>query len=98
MLINYTVGSISANLDQFVASDGLSSANNVIFGLESFQFTFPVLRGRLGISAAFTPRTNNNFMRVQTGSFFYPGNPDDSVNYSFITIVMDVFYIFELGS
>ena len=97
-LINYTVGSISANLDQFVASDGLSSANNVIFGLESFQFTFPVLRGRLGISAAFTPRTNNNFRREQTGSFLYPGNPDDSVNYSFSTIGSGGVNRFEIGA
>src|SRR5690554_5448899 len=30
-LLNYTLGSISANLDQFIAEDGISSANNVIF-------------------------------------------------------------------
>src|SRR5690625_4699039 len=42
LLINYTVGCISANLDLFVVSVLLSSANKVIFVMESFHCTFPV--------------------------------------------------------
>lgn len=97
-LLNYTLGSVSANLDQFIANDGISSANNVIFGLESFQFAFPVLRGRLGISASFTPLTNNNFRREQVGSFLYPGDPDNRVNYSFDTLGSGGINRFEVGA
>lgn len=97
-LLNYTLGSVSANLDQFIANDGISSANNVIFGLESFQFAFPVIRGRLGISAAFTPLTNNNFRREQVGSFLYPGDPDNRVNYTFDTLGSGGINRFEVGA
>src|SRR5690554_4221254 len=97
-ILPYTVGSVSANLDQYIANDGISSANNVIFGLESFQFTFPVLRSRLGISASFTPRTRNNFRREQTGRFLYPGDPDNRVNYSLNTIGSGGVNRFEIGA
>ena len=97
-LLNYTLGSVSANLDQFIAEDGISSANNVIFGLESFQFAFPILRSRLGISASFTPRTNNNFRKEQAGSFLYPGDPDNRVNYTFNTIGSGGLNRFEIGA
>ncbi len=68
-LIGYTYGNISLGLDTYRATDNSSSARNTMFGIESFQFAFPILRSKLGASISFTPLVRSDYQRQENGEF-----------------------------
>lgn len=75
-LIGYTQGSISASLNNYRASDAVSSARGSLLAVQNFQVVFPLMRNELGISASFTPVTRSDFQVFNEGSF----DPIDGLN------------------
>ena len=96
-LLNFTQGTVSVKVDQISASDANSTAKSSIFAIESFQFAFPILRGKLGASLALTPLIRSDFRQRQRGIFPTPGVPDESVEYLINTTGSGGINRFEFG-
>jgi len=96
-LLNFTQGTLSVKVDQISSSDANSTAKNSIFAIESFQFAFPILRGKLGGSFALTPLVRSDFRQQQRGLFPTPGVPDESVEYLIRTTGSGGINRFEFG-
>ncbi len=96
-LLNFSQGTLSAKVDQISASDANSTAKNSIFAIESFQFAFPILRGKLGGSFSLTPLVRSDFRQQQRGIFPTPGIPDESVEYLIRTTGSGGINRFEFG-
>ena len=96
-LLNFTQGTVSVKIDQISASDINSTAKSSIFAIESFQFAFPIFRGKLGGSLAVTPLIRSDFRQRQRGFFPTPGIPDESVEYLINTTGSGGINRFEFG-
>lgn len=96
-LLNFTQGTVSVKVNQISASDINSTAKNSIFSIESFQFAFPILRGKLGGSFAITPLVRSDFRQQRRGTFPTPGIPDESVEYLINTTGSGGLNRFEFG-
>ncbi|MEX2464117.1 MAG: hypothetical protein WD513_07450 [Balneolaceae bacterium] len=96
-LIGFTQGSVSASLNNFQATDFNSSSQNAIFGIEHFQFIFPVIKNRMGISASITPMVRGDY-RQRNGSSFNPlPGQGSSVVYDFTSVGSGGISRFETG-
>ncbi len=96
-LTGYTQATISAGFDTFYASDVNSSAQNSIFGINQFQFVFPILRNRLGISASITPTVRGDFKKRSSGLFNPVPGQGLPVRYDFTSNGTGGVSRFELG-
>lgn len=86
-LTGYTQGSIILGLDTFQSSDHTASAKNTFLGIESFQFVFPLLRNKLGVSASFTPLVRSDFKRRENGFIDpLPGLNQNEIEYIITTL------------
>ena len=83
-LLGITQAQISAGLTNFEATDGISSASHSILAIESFQFSLPILRERLGVSVVFQPITRADFTRIN--NYSTTGELFDSIDYGVNTI------------
>jgi hypothetical protein len=75
-IIGYTQGSISVGIDNFKASDAVSTAKGSLLAVQNFQIAFPLMRNQLGASVSFTPVTRSDFQILNDGSF----EPIDGLN------------------
>lgn len=82
--LGITQAQISAGLTNFEASDANSTASNSLLAIESFQFSLPLMRERLGASVVFQPVTRSDFSRINTYST--SGDLFDPVDYGVNTI------------
>ncbi|SMO81837.1 hypothetical protein [Fodinibius sediminis] len=61
----YGLGYGGVGITSYTASEGNSEATNVNFGMSQFQLQLPLVRGRFGMSASFSPVTQSNFRNYQ---------------------------------
>lgn len=61
----YGLGAGGVGLESFDASQGDNTAQNTHFSIDQFQLQFPVIRGKFGISASFSPVTQSSFRNYQ---------------------------------
>lgn len=81
-LIRFTQGNIALGLDSFKSVDNTASSRNTLLGIESFQFAFPLLRNKLGISLTFMPVVRSDFKRRENGFIDpFPGMNQGEVEY-----------------
>lgn len=66
-LIRFTQGNLALGLETFKSVDSRTSSRNSLLGIESFQFIFPLLRDKLGVSLAFTPLVRADYKRRENG-------------------------------
>jgi hypothetical protein len=71
-LISFSQGHLALGLDQFESYDNVNTIQSANFGIENFQFAFPMLRSRFGASIAFSPVVRSDFHQRTRGFF----NPD----------------------
>lgn len=97
-LINYTQGSIAIGLNTFRSVDNSATARNTLLNIDGFQFAFPLLRNKLGISLSFTPLVRADFKRRENGFFnSLPGLNQDDVQYVITTQGTGGVNRFEIG-
>src|SRR5699024_11363140 len=65
--IVYGLGSGGVKLKTFSAKDRNGSAKNSQFAINRFQLQLPVYRGKVGVSASFTPLTEARFRTYREG-------------------------------
>lgn len=70
-LLAFTQGTVVAGFNHFDAVDNRGSTQSVLFGIEQFQLTFPLLRDRIGVSASVSPLIRSDY-RFQGGGLFDP--------------------------
>lgn len=97
-LIRYTQGNISVGLDSYLAKDNTATSRSTLLNIESFQFAFPLLRDKLGVSLSFTPRVRADFKRRENG-FIDPltGLNQPDVEYIITTLGTGGINRFEAG-
>ncbi len=61
----YGLGAGGVGIDSYNASGASAEARNVHFGIHQFQLQLPVIRGKFGVSASFSPVTQSNFRNYQ---------------------------------
>lgn len=61
----YGLGAGGIGIQSYNASQPSASATNVHFGIHQFQLQLPVIRGKFGVSASFSPVTQSNFRNYQ---------------------------------
>lgn len=96
-LIGFTQGAISAGLNTYQVSDVNTSAQNSMFGIDHFQFAFPVLRNRLGISLSITPTVRGDFKKRSGGLIDPLQGQGIPVQYDFISTGSGGVSRFEAG-
>lgn len=97
-LINYTQGNIALGLNTYRSVDNSASARNTLLNIEGFQFAFPLLRNKLGVSISFTPLVRADFKRNESGSFnALPGLNQEDVQYIISTLGTGGVNRFEIG-
>lgn len=78
----YGLGSGGLNLHTFSASDANSSVASTDFSVNQFQLQLPIIRGKLGVSASFTPLTRTNYKNVRGDiRFIDRGTAQDTLFY-----------------
>lgn len=81
-LIRFTQGNIALGLDTYKSTDNTTSSRNTLLGIESFQFIFPLLRDKLGVSFSFSPLVRADYKRRENGFFNpLPGMNQDEIEY-----------------
>lgn len=81
-LIRFTQGNLALGLDSFESVDNTASSRNTLLGVESFQFAFPLLRNKLGVSLSFMPMVRADYKRRETGFIDpFPGMNQGDVEY-----------------
>ncbi|MDX1640582.1 MAG: hypothetical protein R3220_02710 [Balneolaceae bacterium] len=81
-LIRFTQGSIGLGLDSFKSVDNTNSSKSTMLGIESFQFAFPLLRDKLGVSLSFMPVVRADFKRRENGFIDpFPETSQEDVEY-----------------
>lgn len=63
----YSVGVLTVGLNSYRSADNSGSANSTEFIIENFQVVLPILKGRLGVSVAFTPVTRTGYRVFREG-------------------------------
>jgi hypothetical protein len=97
-LINYTQGNITLGLNTYHSVDNTTSARNTLLNIEGFQFAFPLLRNKLGVSFSFTPLVRADFKRRESGSFnALPEMNQEDVQYLISTLGTGGVNRFEIG-
>lgn len=61
----YGLGSGSVGITTYNASNETATAENVHFGINQFQLQLPIVRGKFGVSASFSPVTQSNYRNYQ---------------------------------
>lgn len=61
----YGLGAGSVGLKSFDASQGDNTAQNTHFSIDQFQLQLPVIRGKFGVSASFSPVTQSTFRNYE---------------------------------
>jgi len=67
--IGITQGQLSVGVTNLNATDGISDATNSSLSIESFQFAFPLISEKLGVSIAFQPLTRSDYTRFEFNDF-----------------------------
>ena len=97
-LIGYTQGNVSMGMQNFNASDNFGEAENSIFGIEGFQFVFPLLRNELGMSLSFSPLARSDFQLVEQNEFTaIPDLSNEMIEYGISTTGTGGVNRFEVG-
>ena len=78
----YGMATGGVGLQSFTASDNQNSATNTLFSANYFQIQLPLIRDKLGISAAVAPRTRSSF-KFSNSDFFIRENEgvQDTLSY-----------------
>ncbi|SMO63774.1 hypothetical protein [Gracilimonas mengyeensis] len=76
---SFTTASSGFHLSRYESEDPFTSSTNANLGANYFQFTFPVLRQKLGISASMYSVTRSNYRYFQSDSLASPNS--DYINY-----------------
>lgn len=97
-LIRYTQGNIALGLNSYLAEDNNATSRSTLLNIEAFQFAFPLLRDKLGISLSFTPLIRADFKRSENG-FIDPlqGLNQGDVEYIISTLGTGGVNRFEVG-
>lgn len=78
----YGLGAGSVGLKSYNASEGSANARNVDFGINQFQLQLPVIRGKFGVSASFSPVTQSRFRNYQENVIDVgSGGAEDTLRY-----------------
>lgn len=97
-LIRYTQGNIALGLNNYRAVDNTATSQSTILNIEAFQFAFPLLRDKLGISLSFTPLVRADFKRRENGFIDpLPGLNQGDVEYIISTLGTGGVNRFEVG-
>lgn len=97
-LIRYTQGNIALGLNRYQSVDNAATAQSTLLNVEAFQFAFPLLRNKLGISLSFTPLVRADHKRRENGFFnSLPGLNQDDVEYIITTSGTGGVNRFEVG-
>ena len=97
-LIRYTQGNISLGLNRYQSADNSTTARSTLLNVEAFQFAFPLLRDKLGISLSFTPLVRADYKRLENGFFnSLPGLKQEDVEYIINTSGTGGVNRFEVG-
>ena len=84
-LTGFTQANLSAGLNNIYSVDFNNSSRKAYFGIEQFQFSLPIIRNRLGVSASITPMTRGDFRRVSSGLYNPLPGLSNSIRYDFTT-------------
>lgn len=97
-LIRYTQGNITLGLDNYISKDNSARSESTLLNIESFQFAFPLLRDKLGVSLSFAPRVRADFKRRENGFIDpLPGLNQADVEYIITTLGTGGINRFEVG-
>jgi hypothetical protein len=97
-LIRYTQGNIALGLNSYRATDNTATARSTILNIDAFQFAFPILRDKLGVSLSFTPLVRADFKRRENGFIDpLPGLNQSDVEYIISTLGTGGVNRFEAG-
>jgi len=78
----YGLGAGGIDITTYNASQASEEAQNLHFGINQFQLQLPVIRGKFGVSASFSPVTQSNFRNYrETVTVIGPGAEQDSLLY-----------------
>lgn len=78
----YGLATGGVGLQNFDARDNQSSSSNALFSANYFQAQFPLIRDKLGVSAAVAPYTQSSFRFVEIDSrIINSGGTTDTLNY-----------------
>lgn len=78
----YGLGSGGLELQSFSASKNGESVSNTNLSAHQFQLQLPAIRGKLGISASFSPVTRSDYQTIRFGSeIIQKGSTQDTLAY-----------------
>lgn len=75
----YGLGSGSVKLNTYNATDATGSVTNTNFTIDQFQLQLPMIRGKFGISASFTPVTESKSRTYEENTYLLDGGIENEV-------------------
>lgn len=83
----YGMASGGLKVDNYSAKDNFGSATHSLIAVNNFQLQLPLLKGKLGLSASFTPLTESNYEIFQTGEQVLTGQGTrDTLNFQTVNV------------